>query len=519
MFSMLVPWGRRSQRNAITAFTRSSWGTSMSSTTSVDHHQQAKSERTVESKNVQVVAVDDDPIALRVLSKHLQDAGYQTIAIDNGETALEVISDETAVVLLDLQLPGVSGMDCLRFLRKHHPDVRVVILTGSGDVHDAVAAMQGGAFEYVTKPYDPAELLVHVNKAVEARNLLRENESLRESLTSNVPASLSPVQCPTDNQLTENIHRIASLDSTVMIRGESGTGKSTVARMIHQNGPRKDKPFVAINCASLPRDLIESELFGHSRGAFTGAVKDRPGRAEVADAGTLFLDEIGDLPLELQPKLLTFLQDRTIQRIGSNDTKKVDVRLIVATHRNLAEMCTTNHFRQDLYYRLNVLRMDIPPLRDRKEEIPMLVANILKRIADRQNATCPLVSDEALLTLAGYHWPGNIRELENVLERAAAFCKTDRIGHSDLMFDNMIAMHEKAGRTHSAVVGKLPTPGVPTLAGMTLEQIERQAIIETLAACGGNKAKTARTLGISEKSVYNKMRRLGITLKSAGLAD
>jgi len=462
------------------------------------------------SDSVQVVAVDDDPMALRVLARSLEKSGYQTLAIDNGETALEVVSGETAVALLDLRMPGLDGMDCLRFIRQHYPDTQVIILTGSDEVQDAVEAMREGAFEYLTKPYEEDDLLVHVGKAVEAWSMRRENQGLRETLSINVPAAFAPAQSHDDDRLAENVSRIAKLDSTVLIGGESGTGKSTVARMIHQNGPRCDGPFVAVNCASLPRDLIESELFGHSKGAFTGAVKDRPGRAEVANGGTLFLDEIGDLPIELQPKLLTFLQDRTVQRIGSNEVKKVDVRLIVATHRDLAAMCETNRFRQDLYYRLNVLRMEMPPLRERADEIPMLVANILSRISERQKRQGLQASDEALLALADYPWPGNIRELENVLERAAAFCDEGRIDVNDLMFDapatSSLDGREEA-ETHPQ--GRQNQLG-SSLAGRTLEEIERLALEQTLLHCHGNKAKTARMLGISEKSVYNKMRRLGI---------
>ena len=371
-------------------------------------------------QETQLIAVDDDPMALRLLSLHLQKVGYQTIAIDNGETALEMVSNNTAVVLLDLRMPGIGGLECLRYIRKNHPETQVIVLTGSDDVQDAVNAMKEGAFEYLRKPYDSDELLVLVDKAVETWSMRCENADLKESLSISMPASFSPAQSKGDEKQAENISRIAMLDSTVMISGESGTGKSTVARMIHQKGPRSGRPFVAVNCASLPRDLIESELFGHSKGAFTGAIKDRAGRVEVADGGTLFLDEIGDLPLELQPKLLTFLQDRTIQRIGCNEVRKVDVRLIVASHRDLAAMCNANCFRPDLYYRLNVLRIMMPPLRERADEIPMLVANILNRIATRQNIPVPKVSDDAILELSNYPWPGNIRELENVLERAVA---------------------------------------------------------------------------------------------------
>jgi DNA-binding NtrC family response regulator len=490
----------------------------------------------VATQGPQIVAVDDDPMMLRVLSSHLRRAGYSPIAVDNGDTALEIINGETAVVLLDLRMPGKSGMDCLRFIRKHHPDTRVIVLTSSEDVGDAITAMREGAAEYVRKPYATDELLVFVEKAIGEWKMRRENSDLRESLSTSIPADIIPTHTQGEAKLNQSISRIAELDSTVLIGGESGTGKSTVARLIHQQGPRASGPFVAVNCASLPRDLIESELFGHTKGAFTGAVKDRPGRVEVADGGTLFLDEIGDLPLELQPKLLTFLQDRTIQRIGCNDVRKVDVRLIVATHRDLASMCQANCFRTDLYYRLNVLRIVMPSLRERLDEIPMLAASILARISKRQRIPTPAISDDAVLELARYGWPGNIRELENVLERAVAFCKQGRIELDDLMFDTMVggslhAIHRPelatmgtsahgVGLVDATAIGggmvarpmELP---MASLAGKTLDEIERLAIEQTLVACRGNKAKSARMLGISEKSIYNKIKRLDVDVQSA----
>jgi len=271
--------------------------------------------------------------------------------------------------------------------------------------------------------------------------------------------------------------------------------------MIHQSGPRSSGPFVTVNCASLPRDLVEAELFGHAKGAFTGAVNDRPGRAEIADGGTLFLDEIGDLPLELQPKLLTFLQDRTFQRIGSNKVYAVDVRLIVATHQDLAFMCREKRFREDLYFRLNVLSLHVPPLRERVGDIPDLAQEILKRIGQRRGQP-PLVFDHATVAvLQQQPWRGNVRELENVLERASAFCETDTIQAEDLVFESASL---PASETQAVSVPPI------SLAGKTLAEVEKQAIVDTVRACGGNKAKAARQLGISEKGMYNKMKRHGI---------
>ena len=277
--------------------------------------------------------------------------------------------------------------------------------------------------------------------------------------------------------------------------------------MIHQQGPRAAGPFVAVNCASLPRDLIEAELFGHTKGAFTGAAGDRPGRVEIANGGTLFLDEIGDLPLELQPKLLTFLQDRIIQRIGSNKEIPVDVRLITATHQDLSAMCVQKRFRQDLFYRIKVLSLDLPPVRDRQQDIPELAQSILLRIADRRGNPAPELDASAIEKMMSYMWPGNIREMENVLESVTAFCESDTITDSDLNFEEPVSLGDGgAGHVNEGVRTEV------SLAGKTLAEIEVKAIKDTLAACDGNKAKTARTLGISEKSIYNKMKRHGIEL-------
>ena len=306
------------------------------------------------------------------------------------------------------------------------------------------------------------------------------------------------------SRLMQQVDQIAALDSTVFIGGETGTGKSTIARMIHQRSRRSAGPFVTVNCASLPRDLIQSELFGHAKGAFTGAVADRIGHAEVADGGTLFLDEIGDLPIDLQPKLLTFLQDRTVRRLGATESTKVDVRLITATHHDLAELCRQGAFRQDLYFRLLVLNLELPGLRFRTGEFLNIAQNILQAICERQSIAVKTISDRALEILQQHSWPGNIRELENVLERAVAFADSNEIGPSDVLFSN-VGLDPRSEPTANTDV-----PSGYQLAGKTLEEIERDAIIATLEMLDGNKAKTARTLGISEKSIYNKMKRLKI---------
>ena len=506
-----------------------------------------------------IVAIDDDPMTLRLLQGLLKGSEYRIQVSSDASSGLKLIDASTSVVLVDLQMPKVSGFDCLRYIRKNHPQVQVIVVTGSSQTSDAVEAMKAGAFQYVTKPFDPKQLRVYVDKAMQASKTANENLELRESHSHNLPVEVPQIVGDVNDWLMTRIDSLAKLDSTVFIGGESGTGKSTIARMIHQKSNRASKPFVSINCASLPRDLLTSELFGHTKGAFTGAVSDRAGHAEVANGGTLFLDEIGDLPLELQPKLLTFLQDRTIQRLGSSEVRKVDVRLIVATHRDLAEMCREQAFRQDLFFRLMVLSLELPPLRHRLSELPMMAEAALTRICKRMGMPPKRLTANGLGVLLKHSWPGNIRELENVLERAAAFSPGSEIGPDELVFTNMSLSRPSSTRDSDASAmppsrpfavpradnststsgnafdrdrGRYdeqppvfenhtcPANGVPvpktqadpvfTLAGKSLDAIEREAILQTLAVCNGNKAKSARMLGISEKSIYNKMRRLNV---------
>lgn len=467
-----------------------------------DQHSSKNSESPELLLDCHVLAIDDDPVALCALERHLVNRGCRVTTASNGRDGLEQVTLDMSVALVDMKMPDLSGLDCLKYLREHHPEIRVIIVTASSDVDSAVSAMQEGAFQYVTKPFGPDSLVVHVQKAHEASQLSRENQDLRQAVSfSELPAKLVNEQSDFAAELIQSIERIASLDSTVFVGGESGTGKTTVARLIHQSGPRSKGPFVAINCASLPRDLIESELFGHSKGAFTGAIKDRIGKAELANGGTLFLDEIGDLPIELQPKLLTFLQDRVIQRVGCNIERALDVRLIVATHRDLTAMCNENRFRQDLYYRLNVLSLYLPPLRQRGQALIQIAKSLTQQLCQRLNRAPIILMDSAIDALRSHDWPGNIRELENVLERAIVFSQSNQLAGTDFEFDAVTSTTPEKRDTHST----------SRIAGKTLEEIEKLAILETLDACNGNKAKTARMLGISEKSIYNKMKRLGIS--------
>ncbi len=484
----------------------------------------------------EIVAIDDDAMTIHALRRLIPEKNYAFLGSNDAQDGLKLISEKTAVVLLDLDMPQISGWECLNFVRQQFPHVQVIVLTGSSQISDAVEAIRGGAFQYVTKPFDRYQLIVFIEKAVAAWRAARRIGVLEESHSHNIPPRFARSSGAYADELTRQIDRIANLDSTVFIGGESGTGKSTVARMIHRKSRRADGPFVTVNCASLPRDLIHSELFGHTKGSFTGAVKDRLGHVEVADGGTLFLDEIGDLPLELQPKLLTFLQDKIIQRLGTTESKRVDVRLIVATHRDLGKMCREQLFREDLYYRLMVLGINLQPLRQRLDELPSLVEEILTMLCERMEVEQKTLATNSMARLLAHNWPGNIRELENVLERAVAFSSGEAIVPNDLLFyrtsenpfhsggfveldredSEKQALAVESNTTYGEL-GEEPTEicdSVTTnefdLVGKTLDEIEREAISRTLVALRGNKARAARSLGISEKSIYNKMQRLGL---------
>jgi DNA-binding NtrC family response regulator len=448
-----------------------------------------------------VLIADDDPVTLKLLDHQLRSAGFETRLASDGAKALERLDASVSLAIFDLQMPELDGIECLKRARERFPDLPVLIISQAGEIRSAVEAIKQGAFEFISKPIDPDELLARLRQAENAARLSAENRQLRRAVEvpSIEPAMIGKSEF--SRWLTDRCRKIAGLDSTVLITGESGTGKTTVARMIHHLGPRRSGPFVAVSCAALPRDLIEAELFGHVRGAFTGAISDRPGRAEMADGGTLFLDEIGDLPLELQPKLLTFLQDRVLQRIGETQVRKVDVRVIAATHQDLEEKVQQHSFRQDLYFRLAVLTLEMKPLRDRSEDVLVFAEHILSRIASQRRERPFEISPEAVKLLEGYSWPGNIRELENVLERGTAFCESAKLEPDDL------------GLCEAEVV---EDSSPISLAGQTLDEIERRAIIDTLSLLGGNKKGAAKMLGIDEKSIYNKMRRLGITDPKGG---
>jgi DNA-binding NtrC family response regulator len=415
---------------------------------------------------------------------------------ENGQEALDLVTDDTDVILLDLNMPVLDGFGALKRISEEFPGLPAVVLTSVDEASDAVRAMKLGALDYLTKPFDPVELLAVLRNARRLRSAERENEQLKEAIGGTGPEVTIVAESEAMREVVAQATKVAPLDSTILLTGESGVGKGMLARLIHAQSARADQPFVTVSCPALPRELLESELFGHEKGAFTGAVRRRRGKIEAAKGGTLFLDEIGDLPLDLQPKLLNVLQDRQFQRLGGEETLEADVRVIAATNLELDVRMREGEFREDLYYRLSVIPIEVPPLRERLEELRGLSASMLDRIAKETGRRKTKLSKEAMAAMQAYDWPGNVRQLENVLERSSAFCEGQVIELKDLP---------------ATVRGSKPSGRVPAgIGGIPLSDLERESLIQTLKLCNGNKAETARRLGITEKSVYNKLKRHGL---------
>jgi DNA-binding NtrC family response regulator len=450
-----------------------------------------------------VLVADDDAPIRNLLGYNLRTAGFETQLASSGTEAIALASDDLAVALIDLRMPGADGMEVLHHFRERHPQVPVVMISAHAHVRDALAAVRAGAFEYLNKPFVIDELIAVTMAASRYGAALRENRRLREAHGSG--GSGEPVFAGSSaaaRQLKEAVSRVAVLDATVLVTGESGSGKGLLARMIHRSSSRSKEPMISLSCSAIPRNLFESELFGHEKGAFEGAQERRIGRVELAEGGTLLLDEVGDLPLIFQPQLLDFLQERRFQRVGGISPLQANVRVIASTNVDLRERVSLKEFREDLFYRLNVIPIHVPPLRNRTEDIPELSGLILNRIALSRRSEPARLSDAVLEALKSYSWPGNIRELENVLERAVAYCDDGQVALKDLPVDLL--------RPATARVAVDSPPAWPRIGGTPLEELERQAILQTLDMCRGNKAATARMLGVTEKTIYNKIARMGI---------
>jgi len=442
-----------------------------------------------------ILVVDDEQIQRAILAEVLRDEGYQVVEAADGEAALQRVNGGGIdLILTDVRMPGISGEELLVKVREERPHLPVLLITAHDTVEQAVAAMQAGAFSYIAKPINLDGLLAQVQRALEHRRLAEELEALRSAVGEAPDLPEVVAESSAMRAVLSEAARVAPRRTTVLITGESGTGKEVVARAIHALSDRAEAPFVAVNCAALPETLLESELFGHEAGAFTGAAQRHIGRFEQASSGTLFLDEIGDLPMPVQVKLLRALQERTIERLGSNTSVAVDVRLIAATHRDLAAAIREGGFREDLYYRLNVVALHLPPLRHRRPDIPTLVDHLLERINRDNDTAITGVSREAPEAFLRYPWPGNVRELGNVLERAVVLTRGQVI-HLDDLPSTIRAPSEK-----------------PPAGDGSLADSERAAIVAALAAARGNRSVAADRLGIHRNTLRRKIRELDITV-------
>ena len=456
-----------------------------------------------------VLVVDDELSLRKVLSATLQREGYEVQVACDGEEAMAALERDGAdVVVTDLVMPKMDGLTLLRKVVKAHPDVPVIVVTAHGKIDSAVTAMKAGAFDFVTKPFEHADLKAIIAKAarqsdLNARNVIPD-EPGRRRFTEIIGKGQRMIE------LQQIIAKVADAPSTVLIQGESGTGKELVATALHEKSSRREAPFIKINCAAIPRELVEAELFGFEKGAFTGAVQSKPGRFELADGGTLFLDEIGEIPIEMQVKLLRAIQESEFERVGGVKTTRVEVRLIAATSRDLTREIAAGRFREDLYYRLNVVPVQLPPLRERRDDIPLLVQHFLQKYNARLKKNVERIEDDALLALSGYSWPGNIRELENVLERTILFAEQPVIRASDLPPSlRGQAAGEEGLPAAGAGLPAAPGPLKEIVKGQ-VQAIERDLIVRGLEVTGGNVTRTAKLLKISRKSLQMKMKEFGL---------
>ena len=446
-----------------------------------------------------IVIADDEERQREALARALRSAGHEVLVARGGAEAVELCRVRTVdIVLTDLRMPDVSGLEVLRQVRGIQPEIAIVVMTAFGSVANAVEAMKAGAIDYLTKPVELEELEVVVDRALERRELVRENRLLRRRLEVSAAGFRLIGHARGLQEVLARAARAAATDAGVLVRGESGTGKELLARSIHDLSRRADQPFVAVNCAALPETLLESELFGHERGAFTGATGTHRGRIELAAGGTLFLDEIGDLPPLMQVRLLRFLQEHEFTRLGGESALRADVRVIAATHRDLEEEIARERFREDLYYRINVVTLELPPLRDRREDIPELVEHFLSVQARRHGLPVRSLSREAMDALVTYDYPGNVRELENALEQATVLATG-----SVLTLEDLPLAIRRAARAPAGVAPPQPLQGLTA----RMEEIERRIVLAALARHDGNQSSAARELGITEGGLRYKLRK------------
>ncbi|MCT4533892.1 sigma-54 dependent transcriptional regulator [Halodesulfovibrio sp.] len=532
------------------------------------------------SYNKQLLVIDDEPALRMMVRAVVEDAGWSVAEASSGEAGIEhLASHNVNVVLLDMRMTGIDGSETLAIIQEKYPNLPVIMLTAFGTVGSAVEAMKRGAFDYLSKPADNDELIAVLEKAYTHGRLLAENDNLRKKFIGNDPSEKIIGGCAAMQDMLELIRQVGPTEATVLVMGESGTGKELIAEALHERSNRAAFPMVKVNCAALPGNLLESELFGYVRGAFTGAVKDKPGRFQLAKGGTLFLDEVGEMPIELQAKLLRALQERVVEPLGAVKPVEVDVRIIAATNRNLRESVARGEFREDLYFRLNVLEIISPPLRERLEDLPLLVSRLLDKLGRKNRKSVRGVSPDFMQKLTMHPWPGNVRELENVLERALILSRSEILNVESLpplltappepvqqpqygQAESMAAGSSYSAQSFTAPSGVDYSAGqnnysaptdfnrtdfggqsgynnqsnygmqqgynrqgapMPPQAGVgsrtisrpkTLDDAERQALIEALNANGGHRERTADALGISRRTLQYKLRKYGLTKRS-----
>jgi two-component system response regulator HydG len=448
-----------------------------------------------------ILVVDDEQSHRTMLKAVLSKEGYDISEADDGISAVKAVESESFdLILMDIRMTDMDGIEAMGQIKKMSPSVPIIMMTAYASIKTAVEALKSGAYDYLTKPLDIDELKILIKKGLEHYRLQEENVLLKERLADRFDFSKIIGKSRRMKELFENLSLIAPSDATILIYGESGTGKELVANAIHQNSPRAQKPFIKVSCAALPETLLESELFGHERGAFTGAVSRKLGRFQLADGGTLFLDEVNVMSSTTQVKLLRVLQEREFEPLGSTKTIHVDIRLIAATNKELEAEVKEGRFREDLFYRLNVVPIHLPPLRERKEDIPLLAEHFFKLYQEKNKKSIKGFLPKTIDTLMRYDWPGNIRELENVIERAVLLCRGEYVSPKDL-----------PSPFQGEPIGEQPIISIPP--GMTLEELEKEAILQTLEETGANRTQTAQILGISRKTLQNKLKEYGLEEK------
>jgi len=444
-----------------------------------------------------ILVIDDDASLRRVIEYNLQEEGYEVLAASSGEEGLKLFREVLpGIVITDMKMSGIDGLTVLRSIKEISPETLVIIITAFGKVDVAVEAMKAGAFDYILKPFSRDALRLTVAKAVKFSGLTEENRRLKSELSDKADFRTIIGSSKKMEQVFEMIRKVADTEATVLITGESGTGKELVARAIHAGSSRRNAPFITINCAAIPRDLIESELFGHTKGAFTGAIKDKAGKFQLADGGTIFLDEVGELLPELQPKLLRVLQEKEVDPVGSSKAQKVDVRVVSATNLDIEKAVSEGHFREDLYYRLAVIEIHLPPLRQRRADIPLLIRYFSSKLGNDRIT----FDDNALDLLSKYSWPGNVRELQNTVERLMIMRNSDTISSAELP-----DKFRQSGMQKCAIIN-IPDEGC------SLEELEREIVIEALERNGWNQTAAARFLRIPRHVLIYRLEKFGIEL-------